>query len=137
MTYLLDTNVVSELRRPARMNTGVANWVAKVTAAELYLSVVTLFELERGIVLAERNQSDLGNALRWWMTNVILPNYLARALPVTASIALRAASFDPSQSHQVADHIVAATAAEHGLILVSRNVRHLRHPGVTLLNPFS
>jgi len=137
VTYLLDTNLISELRRPARMNAGVASWIASVTAEELYISVVTLLELERGILLAERNQPDLGNALRWWMTNVVLPNYLARALPVTASIALRAASFDPPQGQQVADHVVAATAAEHGLILVSRNVRHLRHPGVTLLNPYT
>lgn len=137
MTYLLDTNLVSELRRPARMNAGVASWIAGVAPGEVYLSVITLLELERGTLLAERNQPDLGRALRRWMANVVVPNYLTQALPVTAGIAMRAASFIPPEGRHVPDHILAATAAEHDLILVTRNVKHLQHPGVRLLNPFT
>jgi predicted nucleic acid-binding protein len=137
VTYLIDTNLISELRRPTRMNAGVASWIAGVAHTEIYVSVVTLMELERGTLMAERNQPDLGKALRWWMANVIIPNYFERSLPVTASIALRAAGFAPPEGRHVADHILAATAAEHDLVLVSRNIKHLQHPGVRLFNPFA
>lgn len=137
MTFLLDTNFVSELRRPERANPGVVRWISGVRAENLNLSVITLLELERGTLQAERSQPDLGRALRRWMSSVIIPSYVAKALPVTASIALRAAGFVPADGRHVPDHILAATAAEHNLILVSRNVKDLQHPGVRLLNPFT
>lgn len=137
MTYLLDTNVVSELRRPTRINPGVASWIAEIPAAEINVSVLTLFELERGTQQAERSNPDLGRALRWWVDVVVMPNYLDRALPVSANIALRAARFERAPTDDLADHLIAATALEHQLILVTRNVKHLRHQGVRLLNPFT
>jgi predicted nucleic acid-binding protein len=137
LTYLLDTNVVSELRRPERANPGVASWIADIEADAINVSVITLFELERGTQQAERNNPDLGRTLRRWLDTVIMPNYLDRALPVTASVALRAAGLERAPTDDLADHLVAATALEHQLVLVTRNVKHLRHQGVRLLNPFT
>jgi len=135
--YLLDTNVISELRRPALVNAGVSKWIADVSLDEVRISVITLHELEHGTRKAERNQPDLGLSLRSWMTRVVLPNYLASALPVTAAIAWRAADYPRSTQDQLPDQLIAATAAEHGLTLITRNVRHMALPGVPLLNPFT
>lgn len=137
MTYLLDTNLLSELRRPRTANEGVASWIAGIAASELNISVITLFELERGAAMALRRSPELGQALRWWLDQIIRPNYLARALPISAEVALRAAGLERGATDDLADHLIAATALEHDLVLVTRNEKHFRHPGVRLLNPFT
>ena len=137
MKYLLDTNIISETRRPRLTNSGVVAWITEVEPDDLLVSVLTVLELERGTLAAERHQPDLGRALRWWMTELIIPNYAARAIPVNARVALRAATYIPTRKDLVADHLIAATAAEHDLVLVTRNVKDMTHPGVSLLNPFS
>ena len=137
MSYLLDTNVVSDLRRPARTNPGVATWIASVAAADVTISVITLFELERGTQQAEQKAPELGVQLRWWMEQVIRPSYLDRAIPVSADIALRASALERRLTDDLADHLIAATALVHDLTLVTRNEKHLRHPGVRILNPFT
>lgn len=135
--FVLDTNIVSELRRIGHANEGVVAWATATTQEQVYLSVITLLELERGILGAEARGRPEANVLRTWFDADIRPRYSARALPVTADIALRAASFAAERTVELADHLIAATALVHGLTLVTRNTRHFTHTGVRLLNPFA
>lgn len=137
MTYLFDTNIVSELRRPELANSGVISWTATISRDEVFVSAITLLELERGVLKAERNDTTKGRALRRWMTTHVRPTYDAQALPVTTEIALRAAPFAQLPTVDLADHLIAATAIVHDFTLVTRNVSHFTSTGVRLFNPFT
>jgi len=137
VTYLFDTNIVSELRRPELANSGVISWTATISRDEVFVSAITLLELERGVLKAERNDTTKGHALRRWMTTHVRPTYDAQALPVTTEIALRAAPFAQLPTVDLADHLIAATAIVHDFTLVTRNVSHFTSTGVRLFNPFT
>lgn len=136
--YLLDTNVVSELRkaRSGRANRGVVQWADEVDAAELFVSVITLQELEIGVLLAERKDAAAGAVLRSWFNQHVLPAFSGRVLPVDAAVALRSALLHVPDPGPVRDSLIAATALVHGMVVVTRNVADFEPSGVTVVNPW-
>lgn len=136
--YLLDTNVVSELRkaRSGRANRGVVQWADDVDAAELFVSVITLQELEIGVLLAERKDAATGAVLRSWFNQHVLPAFSGRVLPVDAAVALRSALLHVPDPKPVRDSLIAATALVHGMVVVTRNVADFEPSGVTVVNPW-
>jgi predicted nucleic acid-binding protein len=134
--FLLDTNVVSELRRPERADANVRAWASN-TPAELYaISVVTVLELERGILLAERRDAMQGAILRRWLQNEILTPLSARILTIDVAIARRCASLHVPDPRPERDALIAATALAHRLTVVTRNTVDFEPMGVALLNPW-
>ncbi len=134
--FLLDTNVVSELRRPARADTHVRSW-ANSTPAELYaLSVVTVQELERGTLLMERRDAAQGAILRRWLEEV-LARLASRILPIEVAVARRCAQLHVPDPRPERDALIAATALVYGLTVVTRNVADFEPMGVGVLNPWA
>jgi len=136
--FLLDTNVVSELRKAGdgRADAHVVAWLSSVDAAALYLSVITLMELELGVLRMERRDVAQGARLRAWMTRHILPEFLDRTLPVDAAVALRCAPLHVPDMRSERDALIAATALVHGMTIVTRNAWDFQGTGVVLLNPW-
>lgn len=134
MTYLLDTNVVSALRRPDR-HAGPTLWLKSQRASDLYLSVVTLAEIERGIAQQLLRNPDFARDLAQWVERT-LAWFADRILPVDVATARRWGRLSADIGNQDVDLLIAATALEHGLIVVTRNVRHFQPTGVEVLNPF-
>ena len=139
MTYLLDTNVVSELRkaRSGKADVGVAAWAAGAPAASLFISVVTVQELEIGVLLAERRDPPRGAILRGWLEDHVLPAFTDRILPVDVAVARRGASLHVPDPRPIRDALIAATALVHGLCVVTRNVSDFERTGAQVLNPWS
>jgi predicted nucleic acid-binding protein len=134
--FLLDTNVVSEIRRPERADANVRAW-AHGTPAELYaISVMTVLELERGILRIERRDVAQGGILRRWLEHEVLMPLAARILPIDTAIARRCAALHVPDPRPERDALIAATALVHGLTLVTRNVADFASTGVELLNPW-
>lgn len=138
MMYLLDTNVVSELRkvRAGKADAQVALWADRVDAADLYLSVITVQELEIGVLLAERRDAMQGAVLRAWLNGHVLPAFADRVLSVDTAVAQRSARLHVPDTHPVRDGLIAATALVHGMTVVTRNVADFESTGVQLLNPW-
>lgn len=134
--FLLDTNVVSELRRPERANANVRAW-ASGTPAEIYaISVVTVLELERGVLLVERRDAMQAAVLRRWLEREILTPLADRILSIDTAIALRCANLHVPDPRPERDALIAATALTLGLTVVTRNVGDFEPMGVTLINPW-
>lgn len=136
--YLLDTNVVSELRkaRSGKANPGVVRWADEVDAAELFVSVITLQELEIGVLLAERKDAAKGALLRSWFNQHVLPAFSGRVLPVDTAVALRSALLHVPDPRPVRDSLIAATALVHEMTVVTRNVADFGPSGVRIVNPW-
>ena len=136
--FLLDTNVVSELRKvgDGKADPLVVVWMSGVDAAALYLSAVTLMELELGILRIERRDPAQGGRLRAWMDNRVLPEFGERTLPIDAAVALRCAALHVPDPRSERDAFIAATALVHGMTVVTRNVTDFEATGVALLNPW-
>ncbi len=136
--FLLDTNVISELRKAGdgRAGAHVVAWLSSVDAATLYLSAITLLEIELGVLRIERRDAPQGARLRAWMTHHILPEFLDRTLPVDAAVALRCAPLHVPDPRSERDALIAATALVHGMTVVTRNVADFEATGVPLLNPW-
>ncbi|PWC33688.1 type II toxin-antitoxin system VapC family toxin [Azospirillum sp. TSO35-2] len=135
--YLLDTNVLSELRRPARANPGLAAWAATVLPAELFLSAITLFEIELGAGLVARRDPAKGAVLRGWIDGHIMAAFRGRILPVDGDVAQRCATLHVPVPRPLRDSMIAATALTHRLTVVTRNTRDFEPAGVPLLNPWT
>ncbi|HEX7089914.1 MAG TPA: type II toxin-antitoxin system VapC family toxin [Longimicrobiales bacterium] len=137
--YLLDTNVVSELRKPRR-DPGVVQWLAQVPADGLYLSVITIGEIARGIAKQRRTGTEQSishaDALQAWLEG-LLADYSQRILPVDVAIATRWGRLCDAHPQHPTDMLIAATALDHGLTVVTRNVAHFRPAGVPVIDPFS
>jgi predicted nucleic acid-binding protein len=136
--FVLDTNVISELRKvgDGRANDNVVTWISSVDAATLYLSVISLMEIEHGILRMERRDPVQGSRLRVWMNHLVLPEFQDRTLPVDTVVALRCAGLHVPDPRPERDALIAATALTHGMALVTRNVADFRAMGVPLLNPW-
>jgi predicted nucleic acid-binding protein len=142
--YLIDTNVISELRKGRRANPGVRAFFFEVTQAEqpLFLSVVTIGELRRGVeLIRHRGDTDQARRLEAWLTDLLL-HYSDHLLDINADVCqtwgwLRVPHHDSCFLENAIDKLIAATALVHDLILVTRNERDFRLPGLRLLNPFS
>lgn len=132
--FLLDTVVVSELRKK-KPDTGVRRWLEQQQDNQLFLSVVTLGEIERGIEKIRKADPDFADALAAWLES-LTSLYADRILPVTPEIARRWGRLSARLGHDGADLLIAATALSHGLTVATRNTGHFEPAGVTVINPF-
>lgn len=135
MAYLIDTCVISELRK-ANCNPGVAAWMAGIQPDEAFLSVLTLGEIRRGIELRRPKDAKAAGALERWLSGLEM-HYSDRILPITPAVADRWGRLAPTQPLPVTDGLLAATALEHKLTIVTRNVSDFQRSGANTLNPFS
>jgi toxin FitB len=135
---LLDTNVVSELRkvRLGKADTRLAAWADSVDAANLYVSAITIQELEIGVLLAQRRDPPQGAVFRIWLSQSVLPAFEGRILPVDVAVALRSASLHVPDPRPIRDALIAATALVHSMTVVTRNTADFEPCGVALLNPW-
>ena len=132
--WLLDTMVISELRKQSPDQRVIA-WLADKTERSLFLSVVTVSEIQRGIVRQQVKDAVFSERLKKWL-DLLLRNYGDRILPVTADVARHWGTLSAQVGHDGADVIIAATAHHHGLTVVTRNERHFDQLGVPVINPF-
>lgn len=137
--YLLDTNVVAELRKAkaGKADKGVTTWARSVAPASLFLSSVTVLEMELGILLVERRDSTQGAILRAWMEGHVLPAFADRILAIDTIVARRCAQLHVPDLKSERDAFIAATALVHGLTVVTRNVADFAATGVVTLNPWN
>ena len=138
MMFVLDTNVVSELRkvRLGKADANVAAWAQSVDAADLFVSAITIMELELGVLSIERKDATQGALLRSWLEQRVWPEFADRTLPVDAAVALRCARLHVPDPRGERDALIAATALVHGMTVVTRNVADFKPMGVELINPW-
>ncbi len=133
MRYLLDTNVLSDLRR---RQPAVVEWTQRHRDDDFTISAVTLMELERGVLRLERRDPRQALPLRRWLDGQVVPEFSGRTLPIDAAVALRAAALHVPDPMPAEDAYVAATALVHQLDLVTRNIGDFTRSGVTTIDPW-
>lgn len=138
MMFILDTNVVSELRkvRLGKANPNVAAWTDSVDAADLFVSAITIMELELGVLSIEKKDATQGAMLRSWLEQNVLPEFAGRTLPVDTAVAQRCARLHVPDKRSERDALIAATALVHGMTVVTRNVADFKPTGVLVINPW-
>jgi predicted nucleic acid-binding protein len=134
--FLLDTNVVSELRRPDRGNPDVVRWASSVARSAQFLSAVTVLELEIGALSLSRKDKAQGGLLWTWIRHKVLPEFAGQILPFTVDTSLLCAPLHVPDRRPQRDTMIAATALEHRLTVVTRNIRDFASMGVPTLNPW-
>jgi len=132
--FLLDTMIVSELRRPSP-NASVMRWLASVPQRDQRLSVITLMEIERGVERKRTKDAVYADRLALWQQNLIAA-YASNILPLTLSVARRWGFLEARLKRSSVDLAISATAIEHNLQVVTRNVRHFESTGAAIFNPF-
>lgn len=137
--FILDTNVVSELRkvRSGKADENVAKWADSVSATDLYLSPITVQELELGVLLSERRDPTQGALLRAWLDNRVLPAFTGRVLPIDTAVAQCSARLHVPDPRPVRDALIAATALVYRMTVVTRNVIDFEPTGVKIINPWT
>jgi len=138
MMYVLDANVLSELRkvRLGKADANVAAWTESVDAADLFVSALTIMELELGVLSIERKDASQGAMLRAWLEQHVLPEFSGRTLPVDTAVAQRCARLHIPDKRCERDALIAATALVHGMAVVTRNVADFQPTRVTIVNPW-
>jgi toxin FitB len=136
--YLLDTNVISELRKAksGKADSNVVAWANGVSAARLYISVISILELETGVLLVERRDPSQGAVLRSWLNTHVLPAFSDRIIAVDTAVAQRCARLHVPDPRSDRDAIIAATALVHGMTVVTRNTEDFVQTEAVLLNPW-
>ena len=136
--FLLDTNVISELRKAGdgRADANVTAWLSGQDAAALFISAITVMELDIGVRRIERRDPTQGAMLRAWFAERVLPEFHDRILPVDTSVALRCAGLHVPDPRSERDALIAATGLVHGFTVVTRNTGDFKDTGVVLLNPW-
>ena len=136
--FVLDTSVVSELRkiRLGKADPHVTQWADSVDAGSLYISAITILELEIGVLQIERKDLGQGTLLRTWLDTLVLPEFNGRILPVDTAVAQCCASLHVPDPRAERDALIAATALVHGMTVVTRNLADFEATGVPLLNPW-
>jgi predicted nucleic acid-binding protein len=136
--YLLDTNVVSELRKgkTGKVNRNVSAWAKGVSPPTLFLSAISILELEIGILLVERRDRSQAVILRSWMEDHVVPAFNGRILAVDTPVARRCAALHVPTPGSDRDTLIAATAIVHGMTVVTRNVSDFESTGVPIINPW-
>ena len=135
--FVLDTNVVSELRRPEKADQQVVAWASSVPLASIFLSAITVLELELGALLIERKDKAQGLVLRAWVDGQIMPRFEGRILPVDAAVAQRYARLHVPDPRAERDALIATTVLVHGMTIVTRNTADFELTGVQILNPWT
>ncbi len=136
MTYLIDTNVVSELRRPDRAAQAVVAWAASVPSSEMFVSSVTILELQLGALQLAHRDPAAGRIIGEWLERKVIERFQDRILAVDLAVALKCAELhvpDPKSEHEA---LIAATALVHNLVVVTRNTPDFARTGVRLLDPW-
>lgn len=136
--FLLDTNVISELRKTkwGKADRNVVAWARGIPAESLFTSVMVIQELEIGVLLATRRDPIQGVALRTWLDDQIVPSFSERILPVDMVVARRSAALHVPNPRPIRDGLIAATALVHGMTVATRNVADFASTGVSLINPW-
>lgn len=136
--YLLDTNIISELRKvkSGKADINVVTWANKQSVSSLYLSAITILEIETGILLIERKDKKQGSALRDWLEGHVIPSFMGRILPIDTAVAQKCAKLHVPDPKSDRDALIAATALVHGMTVVTRNVDDFKGTGVVLINPW-
>lgn len=136
--FVLDTNVVSELRKAkaGKADPNVTAWATSVPAGDLFISAITVLELETGVLLVERRDPAQGAVLRTWLDRHVMPAFAGRVLAVDVAVAQRCARLHVPDPRAERDALIAATALVHGMTVVTRNVADFEPTGVALLNPW-
>jgi len=137
VSYLLDTNVLSELRKPTgRASTNVRLWAGRQRTSDLLISVITVMEIEIGVARMERRDSVQGDVLRKWLERDLLAAFATRILPVDLAVVRRASAMHVPDPRPERDVLIAATALNLNLVVVTRNIADFKPLGVELLNPW-
>jgi predicted nucleic acid-binding protein len=134
--YVLDTNVISELRKGNNAEHSVRMWAEAMSAASLYLSVVSILELEIGTLLVDRRDPKQGAILRAWIDSHVLPSFSGRILAIDTVVVQRCAALHVPHPRSDRDALIAATALVHGMTVVTRNVGDFQAMGVGIVNPW-
>lgn len=137
--YLLDTNVISELRKAksGKSNKNVMRWAESVPSSGLFLSVITILEIETGILLLEKRDPPQGAMLRLWLNSQVLTVFSKRILTLDVAVAQRCAKLHVPDPQSDRDAIIASTALVHGMTVVTRNISDFDKSGADLLNPWN
>ena len=137
--FLLDTNVISELRKfgDGKAHVRVAAWISDRDAASFYISALTLMELEIGILRIERRDTGQGARLRTWMDRHVLPEFRERTLPIDSAVALKCARLHVPNPRAERDALIAATAIVHGMAVVTGNVADFETTGAVVIDPWA
>ena len=137
--FLLDTNVVSELRKvgDGRADVNVVAWISNQLSGSFYISVLTLMELEIGILRIERRDAKQGARLRQWMDQYVMPEFMERTLPIDIAVALKCARLHAPDPRAERDALIAATAIVYGMTVVTGNVTDFKTTGVAVYNPWT
>lgn len=133
--FLLDTNVISELRKP-RADPAVVAWAKGVAAYKLYISAITLLEIETGILRLERHDSAQAAILRTWLEGHVIPAFSGRVLSIDSTVARRCARLHIPDRSNECDALIAATALVHDMTIVTRNAKDFCFEGITVINPW-
>lgn len=137
--YVLDTNVVSELRKvgTGKAHRGVTEWAASIPSSSFYLSAITILELEQGVLLVERRDRPQGAALRRWLEARVIPAFAGRVLPIDTDVARQCARLHVPDPKSERDALIAATAQVHGMTVVTRNEDDFAACAVRVINPWA
>ena len=137
MTFLIDTNIISEIRRGQRCNAGVASWYSEVPETELSISALVVGEIRKGIEIARaRGDSQQANALEFWL-GTLVRRFSNRIMPIDSDVSDAWGRLNSIRTIPVIDGLMAATAIAHDLTFVTRNISDVQDLGVNLFNPFS
>ncbi|KMK51578.1 twitching motility protein PilT [[Actinobacillus] muris] len=136
--YLLDTNILSELRKfhNNTIDENVRKWFEQIMPSQTYISVISLMEIQMGISLKKRKDVLQAAHLQQWFNDMLLPLYQTRTLPINAEIALSCAELHIPNRRSLNDTLIATTAIQHKLTLVTRNTKDFQGLKLRLLNPF-
>lgn len=138
--FVLDTNIVSELRkvRSGKANPGVAGWAEQVPSVELFISAITIQELEHGVLLMERSDPTQGAMLRTWLDQNVTAAFKNRVIAVDERVARRAAALHVPDPAPFRDALIGATALVHQMTVVTRDLKDFkRFHGLDVLNPWN
>jgi predicted nucleic acid-binding protein len=136
--FILDTNVISELRKAkvGKANKNVTSWAENIPVSHLYLSAITILELELGVLLVERRDQAQGNLLRIWLNDQVLPAFVNRVLSVDSVVTQCCAKLHVPDPRSERDALIAATGLVHGMTIVTRNEADFALTGVPIVNPW-
>ena len=137
MKYLLDTNIISELRKvgDGKADANVVEWIGREDAAHFFISAITILELERGVLGVQRQDAAQAARLRSWLDGQVRPEFAGRILAVDDTVVTRCAHLHIPDRRNEADALIAATALVHDMTVVTRNVRDFEGTGVVVVDP--